>query len=162
VPIVRGACQKSGREYAARDVRFEERPDGTLILSGDIAEAYGQPFLRSLRRTFTVSPAAGVVEMTDDFDLADGRPETPDTATCPSDGVVERFLGFADVELLGPGEARFGAFLLRFDPAFPAVVRTLPFHGHYTAEATDVHVLDIALPDGTTRFSAALRAERPC
>lgn len=160
VPVVRGACQKNGPEFTARDVRFEERPDGSLVLSGDIAGAYGLPFLRSLRRTFTVRPAQGVVEVADEFDLADGRPAKIDTATCPADGVVERFIGFEKAELVGPGKVRFGAFVMSFDSALSAVVHTLPFCTHRAVEATEVSMLDIALPDGVQRFSATLRAER--
>ena len=148
LPLVGGARQQPGREFRAAGVRLERAlGDSELVFSGDIAPAYGLPALRSLRRTFRVRPAEGAVSVEDAFDHEGGLP--------PS---VERFIGYEKPILEGPGRARFGAFRVRFDPAFAAEVRDFPFRPHGAgsgkgAPGTTVHALDIALPAGTASFA---------
>lgn len=146
VPIVGGARQKAGRAYAARDVRFEDRPDGTVAFSGDIAGAYDLPALRSLRRAFTIRPADGAMDLQDDIAF-DGS-------------ITERFIGYEKPEIVAPGEVRFGVFIMRFDSTLVATVTALPFQNHGAGngslgEAGVVYALDIVLPAGASEFRSA-------
>ena len=143
LPIIGTARQQHGREFRAADVRLERASgDAEIVFSGDIAPAYGLPALRSLRRTFRIRPAEGSVSVEDAFDHEGGLP--------PS---IERFIGYEKPVVDGQGQARFGAFAVRFDPALAAEVRTLPFHQHGAADATSAFALDISLPAGTTSFA---------
>ena len=144
LPIVGEALQRFGREFRAEDVRLERAPDDAeIVFSGDIAPAYGLPALRSLRRTFRIRPAEGAVRVEDVFDHEGGLPAS-----------VERFIGFEKPKIEGPGRARFGAFLVRFDPALAAEVRTLPYPTRGPTVST-AYALDIALPADITSFSIA-------
>ena len=71
--------------------------------------------------------------------------------------MTERFVGYAEAEVTGPGEARFGAFDVRFDPALKASVHAEPMSTHGTGAST-VHVLDIEVPAGTPVFAIAFSA----
>lgn len=145
VPIVGGHLQKDGGRFRSRDVVFEER-DGRVFFSGDIAGAYGLDALVSLRRSFEVDPAARSVKLTDAFA---GEPMA----------VTERFVGYAEAEVRGPGEARFGAFLVNFDPALKASVHTelmAPHERmHEPGYRRKVFILDIEVPAGTPSFSVS-------
>ena len=145
VPIVGGRFQEAGGQRRAKDVAFEER-DGKAFFSADIAGAYGVDGLVSLRRAFEVDPTAGSVELRDDFAFSGGPL-----------AVTERFVGYAEAEITGPGEARFGVFAVSFDPALKASVRTEPMSPHARMQGGDsqlVHILDIEVPAGTTSFVA--------
>ncbi len=146
VPIVGGHLQKAGGQFHATGVSFEER-DGKILYSADIAGAYGLDGLSSLRRAFEVDPASGRVELCDAFAFA-GEPMA----------VTERFVGYAEAEVTGPGEVRFGAFRLRFDPALKAAIHKEPLSPHGRMQGTDdmlqVSVLDIEVPAGTASFNA--------
>ena len=152
VPIVGGSLQKAGGRFRATDVAFREEA-GEVVFSGDIAGAYGLDSLASLRRVFHVRPDDGEATVTDSFAF-NGEPRP----------VTERFVGYADAEVTGPGEARFGAFAVRFDPALKASVHTEPMSPHGRMQGSDdkriVHFLDIELPAGADRFEIAF-ARRP-
>ncbi len=151
VPIVGGALQKEGQQFHATDVSFSEETDET-VFSGDIAGAYGLEALASLRRTFHVRPGEGAASVTDTFAFNGGP--------LP---VTERFVGYAKVEITGPGEARFGAFKATFDPAFVASVHTEPMEPHGRMQGSGdtrmVAFLDIELHAGTPQF--AIEFSRP-
>lgn len=141
VPLVGGAVQRDGSAFRAAEVRLKRTPcDAEIVFSGDIAPAYGLPALRSLRRSFRIRPADGAVEIRDAFLHDGGLPAS-----------TERFVGYEKPVIEAPGQARFGVFAVRFDPALAATVRDFPFptrDGEKTA-----HALDIALPAGTTCFA---------
>ena len=145
VPIVGGALQKEGKQFHATDVTFREEA-GNIVFSGDIAGAYGFDALASLRRTFHVRPGEGAASVTDTFAF-NGEPLS----------VTERFVGYAKVEITGPGEARFGAFKATFDPALKASVHTEPMELHGRMQGSDdtrkVSVLDIEVPAGFEKFA---------
>ena len=139
VPIVGGTLQKAGGQYRASDVTFAEDA-GEIVFTGDIAGAYGLDVLASLRRTFRVRPEAGEAVVTDEFAF-NGAPLS----------VTERFVGYAKAEIIGPGEARFGAFKATFDPSLKASVHTEPMSTHGKTAVT-VYILDIEVPAGTVKF----------
>ena len=145
VPIVGGQFQQAGKNFRAKDVSFEAR-GGKVSFSGDIAGAYGLEGLASLRRAFEVVPDEGRMSLTDTFAFA-GAPMS----------VTERFVGYADAEVIGPGEARFGVFLLRFDPSLKAVVHTETMSPHGRMQGGDdmkqVMMLDIEVPAGLREFT---------
>ena len=145
VPIVGGALQKDGGQFHATDVTFREEAD-EIVFSGDIAGAYGLDALASFRRTFHVRPGDASANVTDVFAF-NGGPLS----------VTERFVGYAKAEIIGPGEARFGAFKATFDPALKASVHTVPMEPHGRMQGNDdtrmVSFLDIEVPAGTTKFS---------
>ncbi len=147
VPIVGGNYQKSGREHGAKDVSFEEK-DGKARFSADIAGAYGLEGLASLRRAFEIDSAAGLVSLADAFSFT-GAPMP----------VTERFVGYAEAEVTGPGVARFGAFEVRFDPSLTASVHSEPMapHGRMqgSGDKRKVFFLDIEVPAGAADFTAA-------
>ncbi len=66
VPIIDGEYQKFGREYAARDFKYE---DG--ILSFDIAGAYGLTDGETIKRSFAFGD--DFLQLTDSFELREGR-----------------------------------------------------------------------------------------
>ena len=146
VPIVGGRLQKEGREHGARDVTFAER-DGKAVFSGDIAGAYGMEELASLRRKFEIAPANGRATLTDEFAF-NGEPMS----------VTERFVGYVEAKVTGPGKARFGAFCVHFDPTLSASVHKEPMSPHGRMQGSgdmrQVSVLDIEVPAGTKSFTA--------
>ena len=148
VPIVGGALQKAGGQYRASGVSMSEA-NGEIVFTGDIAGAYGLESLTSLRRTFRIRPEAGETIVTDAFAF-NGAPLS----------VTERFVGYAKAELVGPGEARFGAFKATFDPALKAVVHTEQMSTHGVS-ATTVYILDIEVPAGTAKFEIAFSRRQP-
>ncbi len=145
MPIVGGALQKDGGQFHATDVTFRKEAD-EILFSGDIAGAYGLDALASLRRTFPVRPGNGAASVTDVFAF-NGEPLS----------VTERFVGFAKVEITGPGEARFGVFKAIFDPALKASVHTEPMEPHGRMQGYGdtrmVSFLDIEVPAGTEKFA---------
>lgn len=141
VPIVGGEVQKAGGRYRASDVTFREEGDET-VFSGEISGAYGLDTLKSLRRTFRVRPAEGITTVTDVFAFS-GSPLS----------VTERFVGYAKVDVVAPGEARFGAFTVRFDPALKASVHTEEMPSESGGKST-VSILDVELPPGASSFEA--------
>lgn len=141
VPIVGGELQKAGWQYRATDVSFREEA-GEAVFSGDIAGAYGLDTLKSLRRTFRVRPAEGATTVTDVFAFSDAPLS-----------VTERFVGYATAEVVAPGEARFGAFTMRFDPALKASVHTEKMLSSSGVNVT-VFILDIEVPPGASSFEA--------
>ncbi len=143
VPIIGGAYQKPGREYRATDVTFSETAD-EKVFAGDIAGAYGLDALTSLRRTFRIRPAAGAVTVTDTFAFS-GAPLS----------VTERFVGYAEATITGPGKARFGAFDVRFDPALHVTVHTETMVAHKPQVPQTVWILDIDVPVGASDFDIA-------
>ena len=148
VPIVGGHLQQAGKQYRATDVTFREEA-GEAVFSGDIAGAYGFDALTSLRRTFRIRPVEASVTVTDTCAFA-GDPLP----------VTERFVGYAEAAVTGPGEARFGAFAIRFDPVLKATVHTesLAVHGRMQGvdDTRKVFILDIEVPAGTNSFEAAI------
>ena len=140
VPIVGGTLQKAGGQYRASGVSMAET-GGESVFSGDIAGAYGLEALSSLRRTFRIRPDAGQTIVTDTFAF-NGEPLS----------VTERFVGFAKAEVTNPGEARFGAFTARFNPALKASVHTVPMSVHGKTAAIAVYILDIEVPTGSEQF----------
>ena len=148
VPIVGGALQKAGSQYRASDVSMSEA-NGETVFTGDIAGAYGLESLSSLRRTFRIRPEAGETIVTD-ASAFNGTPLS----------VTERFVGYAKAEIVGPGEARFGAFKATFDPALKASVHTEPMSTHGVS-ATTVYILDIEVPAGTAKFEIVFSRRQP-
>ena len=148
VPIVGGALQKAGSQYRASDVSMSET-NGETVFTGDIAGAYGLESLSSLRRTFRIRPEAGETIVTD-ASAFNGTPLS----------VTERFVGYAKAEIVGPGEARFGAFKATFDPALKASVHTEPMSTHGVS-ATTVYILDIEVPAGTAKFEIVFSRRQP-
>ena len=151
VPIIGGNYQKDGMRFAAREVSFAER-DGLVLFSADIAGAYDLAGLASLVRAFEVDPEAGRVAIRDSFSF-----------NGPSLPVTERFVGYAEAEIVAPGEVVFGAFRLRFDPALQVRLAHAPMNGHtrrHDGRPLDggtrkVTLLDIEVPAGTVSFAAA-------
>ena len=154
VPIVGGKFQKHGREYRAAKVSFAEKPDGTVAFSGDIAPAYGNKRLKSLRRAFRVNPVSAEATVADTF-VFDGAPLS----------IVERFIGFEKPEIVAPGKVRFGAFDVAFDPSLAAKVGAHSGNSYGSpdnrvAKKLEVFTLDIKLPTGAKGFKIKFTARR--
>lgn len=94
VPIIDGKFQKFGEEFAAKDMTFVNG-----ILSMDIAGAYGEESIRSVRRSFAF--AENSVTLHDVFDC-DGE-------------IVERMASFDEPQVCGH-TVTIGAGKLTFDP----------------------------------------------
>jgi hypothetical protein len=71
VPDINGQRQKNGREYKAKDSRFEE--SGNICrLSMDIKDAYPEDAgVKSWERTFTVNKDEELIEITDSFEIGE-------------------------------------------------------------------------------------------
>ena len=86
VPLIAGAEQKAGKQYAARDVQMD---NGGMRM--DIAPAYGHPDLKELIREIRFDTVTGKVVLTDSYQLE--RPVA----------VTERFVTFCKPEITKDG-----------------------------------------------------------
>lgn len=120
--------QKDGKQYAAREVSFD--PEGR-VLTMDIAPAYGDPAIRRVTRTFTLTKEGFTLR--DEFDVEAGLP------------VTERLVALMPYEV-GEGYAVTDGARITFDPAL-CLVSTA------TGElkpGTPLYYLDLRLKEGVT------------
>ena len=120
--------QKDGKQFCARDVVFE---GDTFSL--DIAPAYGEAFVRSVKRVFTFGEQGFTLR--DEFDVESGIP------------VTERLVSLTPFEI-GEGVATTDLATLVYDPDLYEVTTSV---GDFRPE-TPVYFLDLKLKEGVTAF----------
>lgn len=92
VPVIGGAYQKNGRNYAAKDVKYENG-----VFEADIAGAYPVEELKSLKRTFT--PMENGVSIADVFVYEGDGVLTERYVTLHEPKVHEGYIEIADAKL---------------------------------------------------------------
>jgi hypothetical protein len=120
--------QKDGKQFCARDVVFE---GDTFSL--DIAPAYGEAFVRSVKRVFTFGEQGFTLR--DEFDVESGIP------------VTERLVSLTPFEI-GEGVATTDLATLTYDPDLYEVTTSV---GDFRPD-TPVYFLDLKLKAGVTAF----------
>ena len=130
VPIVNGQLQRNGKEYCACNTSFENE-----VFSTDLAQAYGLPQLRSLRRSFRFEEDA--VILTDQFAY-----EEEGTLT-------ERFVTTLAPHIAGAGRLEIGDALLTYDPSFG----TPCIHSELGSTGRTYYCIDFELDKGVSTFS---------
>ncbi|MBQ9132041.1 MAG: heparinase II/III family protein, partial [Clostridia bacterium] len=116
--------QKDGKQFCARDVRFDGR-----TLSMDIAPAYGEPAVHRVTRTFTLGERGFTLR--DDFDVDAGLP------------ITERLVSLSPFTV-GEGSAQTDFATLTFDPNRYEVSTSV---GDFRPKCP-VYFLDLRLKDG--------------
>ena len=118
--------QKDGKQFCARDVVFEGD-----TFSMDIAPAYGESFVRSVKRVFTFGERGFTLR--DEFDVAAGIP------------ITERLVSLTPFAM-GEGVATTDLATLTFDPDLYEVTTSV---GDFRPD-TPVYFLDLKLREGVT------------
>lgn len=131
VPIVGGAYQHNGGEYAAKDTKFENG-----VFSSDIAGAYPVPELKSLIRAYSFTE--NTVTLKDTFDYA-GEGD-----------IVERFVSLVEPKKEADGTVVIDKVIMTFDPEKYDLV----FNSEVIYETQTVYFTDLTLKDGVTEFTA--------
>ena len=124
--------QKDGKQFCARDAVFEGD-----TFSMDIGPAYGETFVRSVKRVFTL----GEDEFTlrDEFDVDSGIP------------ITERLVSLTPFEV-GAGYAVTDLATLTFDPELYEATTSV---GDFRPD-DPVYFLDLRLKEGVTVFSVTV------
>lgn len=120
--------QKDGKQFRARDVVFEGN-----TFSMDIAPAYGEAFVRCVKRTFTLGDHGFTLR--DEFDVDGGIP------------ITERLVSLTPFEI-GEGVATTDQATLTYDPDLYEVTTSV---GDFRPD-TPVYFLDLRLKEGVTAF----------
>ncbi len=140
VPMLDGCLQHDGEEFAARDVTVDETG-----IAMDIAPAYALDFLPSLKREIRFDRTAGVVSLTDTYELT-GEHE-----------IRERFMTYAEITanpgsiLLKLGEETAA---LTYDPALFTVEIAEETFSNHACQPTKVKLLDL-VTKAAGNFTAA-------
>ena len=127
--------QKDGKQFCAKDVRFDGR-----VFEMDIAPAYGEPAVHSILRRFTL--AEDGFTLRDEFDV---------DATLP---ITERLVSLTPFTAES-GKAYTDGAVLTFDPAICEVSTS---EGDFRPD-TPVYFLDLRLKPGVTALEITVKAE---
>ena len=129
MPIVDGAAQKAGIDYAAAGVQWENG-----CFSMELAGAYGLPQLKSLRRSFTVAESG--VTLTDEIET-----DLP---------ITERLVA-TEMPKAEPGKLTFCDAAVTFTPAVMPQVQQV--EEAVEGGTQTLCLIDIPLPFGTEVFT---------
>jgi len=134
VPIVDGKAQEFGKEFAASGFKYE---NGTLYM--DIAGAYGNPELTSLKRCFTLGEDS--VTLTDSFEYSgDGE-------------LVCRLVSVNEAVLVEDGRVTVADSAVTYDPDKADCVISVETSSREFA----VNKIDFKLKKGVREFSCVIK-----
>lgn len=132
VPIINGTYQHVGKEFAAKDTRFENG-----VFSSDISGAYPIPELKSLIRSFTFTDST--ITLTDKFDY------------CGEGAIVERFVSLAEPKKEADGRVTVDGVTLTYDPAKCELAFNTELHNN----TQTIYFTDLTLKSGVNELSVA-------
>lgn len=152
VPVIEGEYQKPGREYEARNVKFQTSMEEDILVM-DIVKAYDVPQLKLLQRKFVFKKSGNLhLVIQDDYEFE----------KIPS-GLKERFVTFYQPQILSNEKARIQGVQSRVDVICRGVfdhfemVKDL-FITHDGSQK-DVYFIDIIFQPTTTKITAEIAFE---
>ena len=143
LPIINGTYQLPGRDHAAKDVTLNESG-----LKCDIAEAYGDPTLKSLVRDMSFNAENGKLILTDSYEFT----EAPSS-------VVERFVSF-DEPKLETGKILFGKdeiSTLTYDVNLLSASQSTEVYKNHSGILTTVYIVDLTVKKPAKKFALNIK-----
>lgn len=133
IPVINGEGEATGAQYSATEVLASPE-----YFSLDIAAAYGNEAIKSVKRRFDISDSS--VTLTDSFDISgDGK-------------IVERFITLAEPARVGDNQIAVDGATLEFSDG----VASVQISKKATAK-NECYIIDLALAGGVAHFVATIK-----